>query len=217
MKIAVFLAIIAFLLGIAIFGIYKSLELVTENAALGHSFSAANDELASTRSALNASRSALGEAYLKNAKLEDRAGLMEEKLTKQEDDIKTYGQKLESMSKRLRETASENATLFAKNKQINDQLFRTKLEVEELRGRLSSVAELKIALKEAKIKQRQQKRTKRAVPVLAKVDRVEVVESDNEVDHGPDGNAGFLTKNGKSTFQDLVDIQVLAVESEQVR
>jgi uncharacterized membrane-anchored protein YhcB (DUF1043 family) len=217
MKNSILWAIIAILLGIALFGFLKSLELATRNVVLTNSLGVLKTKLDKTQVSLDSAKQALSESYLKSAELEGRLAVMDKKLNQQARDIKGYLGKISDMSVKLQYTARANASLYAENKGITNQLLRTRLESQEMRTKLSSITELKKAIKELKVKIRQEKKSRKIQPAIQKKavqeKKVLMLPAQEEIMEQPfEGNAGFLIKDGKSTFEGLVDIRVVPAE-----
>lgn len=212
MKTLILWAIIAFLVGISVFGIFKSLELTFRNVVLGRSVTQLKSELDTAQVALKASRQALGESYFNNAELEDRLAQMDTKLNKQAENINGYLAKISLMSEKLQETAKANVVLYASHTEIANQLMREKLDAGEMRKKLSSITELKKAIKELKARLRRSRRADPVAVVVKKKNMPEFPESKEIVGEPFKGNAGFLVKDGKSTFEGLVDIRVVPEE-----
>ncbi|HAJ56428.1 MAG TPA: hypothetical protein DCL35_01515 [Candidatus Omnitrophica bacterium] len=217
MRSPVIWAIIAFLLGISLFGIYKSLELGTKNLVLSNSLSALKTELNMTQASLAAARQSLGDSYMKNAELEGQLALMDKRLDRQAEDIKGYVGKISFMSAKLAETARANAALYAENKGIANQSIRAKLETQEMRNKLSSIAELKKAIKELKVRISKEKKLKPASPSgqkkMARKNKTFALFARKEIIRQPIvGNGGFLIKDGRPTLNGVVDIRVVPAE-----
>lgn len=213
MKTSHFWIIIVFLLGICLFGIYKSVELATRNAVLSHNLNTLKTKLGATEQSLKATRQSLGESYLKNAELEGRLMVLDKKAAEQAAAIKGHLRRIEDLTVKLTHTARANASLSGQNKEINARLFREKLEADEMRHKLSSVVELKKAIKELRVSLKQAK--KKNKPVVKRPAKKKILEMPQEkavVPDTEDGNSGFLIKDGHSTYQDFVDIRVIPAE-----
>jgi predicted RNase H-like nuclease (RuvC/YqgF family) len=212
MKSPVLWVIIALLVGISVFGILKSLELTARNVALSHSVTQLKSELDITQTALKASRQALGDSYLTNAELEGRIAKMDARLNEQAMNIKGYLAKISAMSQKLQETAQANVMLSASRTETANQLMRERFMAREMRMKLSSITELKKAIKELRVSL---KRSPRAKPAAVRKKRMlELSEPKEIVDEPLKGNAGFVVKDGKSTFEGLVDICVVPEEGQ---
>mgnify|MGYP001427327861 CR=1 FL=1 len=211
MKTSILWVIVALLIGISVFGILKSLELTTRSVILGRSVTQLKSELDIAQVALKASRQALGDSYLNNAELEGRLAKMDAKLNEQAMNIKGYLVKISLMSEKLQGTAQANVVLSASHTEIANQLMREKLGVQEMRKKLASITELKKAIMELK---KSLGRSEKVRPdAVAKKKRMLGFPGAKEiVDEPLKGNAGFLVKDGKSTFEGLVDIRVMLEE-----
>lgn len=215
MRIYILWAIIAILLGVSLFGIYKSIELVAKNFALSNALSSLNSELDAAKASLAGTRQSLGDAYLRNAELEGQLAVMDKRLNRQEEDIKGYLDKISSVSEKLKEVARANAALYAENRSMAGQALRSKLETQEMRKKLSSISELKKAIKELKVRISSEKKSK-----AASAHGKNKTEHKKKVSGGfvrreiaeqfVAGNGGFLIKDGRPTFvRRTVDIRVI--------
>ena len=210
MKTALIWVFVALLFGFALFGFFKSLELATRNAILNNSIAMVKDRLDTTDVALKASRQALSDSYLKNAELEGTLAGVELKLTRQSKEIESYVGKISLLSEKLQDTARDNAYLSRRNEEMTNQLMREKLEADEMRSKLSSVVELKKAIRELKIKMRQ---SKKSAPRVSPASASELPERKEITKELIEGNRGYFIKDGQSVFEEIVDIRVVPAES----
>lgn len=211
MKTHVFLAIIAFFLGIALFGIFKSLTLFKRNLGLTYNVGLLAMDLDTAQTSLKKTKAALSDSYLKSAELESDLNDLETKFSKKEKEAKGLIDTINRLSQELKEASDSNENLFGANKELRDRSLRMELENSEMQKRFSSIQELKLAIKELKIKMRQEKQRKlkqlapQAVPQVRKAARPVVLPP-------TEGNMGFFIKDGKSTFDGIVDIEVVPAE-----
>ncbi|HQP91565.1 MAG TPA: hypothetical protein PLU24_02715 [Candidatus Omnitrophota bacterium] len=218
MKNTYFWAIIAVLSGATVFGMYKSIELTAKNLALRGSMHALEAELLTTQKSLASTKKVLGESYLKNAELEGRLIAMDAKVAQQARDIRKHLSKISALSAKLQETAKANAFFSARNQEIAHELFNEKLAADEMRGKLSSITELKKAIKALRSKVKTAVREERLKPAM------QLTEPADEVNKAGisrpkkltksidilDGNGGYLVKEGKSTYTGWIDVDVVA-------
>lgn len=206
-------AIVAILLGFSAFGIFKSVELSVRNAGLNKSMRALERELVLTQKSLATTRNVLGESYLKNAELEGRLIAMDAKVAVQARDIKAHIAKINALSSKLQETARANAFFSARNKEIAHELLAEKLDADEMRRKLSSVVELKKAIKELRVKVKSAIKSERAEAkkaIVAQPERKEILESEPQKLLEPvEGNEGYIIKEGRSTYTGWVDVSVV--------
>ncbi len=213
MKNAHIWAIIAILLGFSAFGIFKSVELSVRNAGLNKSMRALERELVLSQKSLAATRNVLGESYLKNAELEGRLIAMDAKVAVQARDIKAHIAKINALSSKLQETARANAFFSARNKEIAHELLTEKLDADEMRRKLSSVVELKKAIKELRVKVKSAIKSERAEAkkaIVAQPERKEPLNFEPQKPLEPvEGNEGYVIKEGRSTYAGWVDVSVV--------
>ena len=210
MKTSFLWGIIALLLGASVFGVYKSIELLKKNSDLSRAVDNLKLKLVTTEAFLNQTKEALRESQFDNAKLEGKNRVLNSKLSEKEKQLQRYKENLTMLSNKLKQTVEINASLAEKNRETSDRLVRLEFENDEMKNKLSSIPELKKAIKDLKIKIRQEKRSKRAVQT--KQEKILAVPALTEaVDVDLKGNRGYLLKDGRPTF-DAVDIRVLPAE-----
>ncbi len=229
MKISIYVVLIAFLLGIALFGIFKSITLLKHNMELNQAVGRLTLDLETTQSTLKETKQALSDAYLKNSELEGGLKDSQAKLEQKEEELKNSIAHIAQLTEKLKEVVGINEDLSRVNADIQDRTLRTELENSEMKKKLSSVDEMKKAIKELRIKIREEKRKKRVKVVPQKKQKEEKpvpvqppkpllqqseplhaakISLDNTL-----GNKGFFIKDGKSTFEDLVDIRVVPMDA----
>ncbi|MFH0940736.1 MAG: hypothetical protein V1840_02645 [Candidatus Omnitrophota bacterium] len=207
MKTHVFLAIFAFFLGIALFGIFKSVTLFKRNLGLTHKLGLLTMDLDIAQTSLNKTKTALSDSYMKSAELEGNLNDIETKFSKKEKEAEELLNTINKLSQELKEASDFNEDLSEANKELRDRSLRIELENSEIKNKLSSIQELKLAIKELKIKMRmeKQRKPKQPGPPVKNLFKP-VVLSPTE------GNMGFFIKDGRSTFDEIVDIRVVPVE-----
>ena len=214
MKTLVFLALIAFFLGIALFGFFKSLTLFSSNLVLTHKVGLLAMDLDTAQTSLKQTRSALSDSYMKSAELEGSLKYIETKLSNKEKEAQELLDTINKLSQELKDASDVNDILSGANRELSDRSLRIELENSELKNKFSSIEELKLAIKELKIKMRaeKQRKPKQPAPREKKSLKPVVLSSpplDNKI---MEGNMGFFMKDGKSTFDRFVDIEVVPAE-----
>ncbi len=220
MKTHLFLAIFAFLLGIALFGIFKSLTLFSDNQGLTRKVGLLTMDLDVAQTSLDKTKTALSDSYMKSAELEGSLKAVETKLSKKEQEAEELLDTIDKLSQDLKAVSDLNEGLSEANKELSDRALRIELESSELKKRFSSIQELKLAIKELKIKMRQERQRKPKQPVLRgkKISKPALSAEHIALPVQPlgkgiaEGNMGFFIKDGRSTFEGLVDIEVVPVE-----
>lgn len=143
--------IIPFLLGISLFGLYKSLELLKKNTSLTNSIGELNKELTVVRASLKETKDSLGESQQRNAKLEDDINGLEVKLSNTEKEAQKQQRNASILFEKLKEAAEANDSLVAKNEEMEDAFIRMSFENSEMKKKFSSIFELKKAIRELKV------------------------------------------------------------------
>lgn len=207
------LVVIAILVGTSLFGIYKSLELLSENSRLGHSVSFLTTELEGAKNELKAVRSDLSESRMINAQLEDDAADLKGKLTKAQTRLAKFEEYAILLRRKYGEVLVKAKELDEANRRMGERSLRLNLENEGFRMKFSSEKGLKEALRDLR---RQKRASKKRPPAPKKKFLVSppVLEVRPEPVAAPEaGNQGFLVKDGRSTIEQLVDIRVESVPS----
>ena len=210
--------IAALLLGVSVFGMSKSFILLKQNTNLESSLENTQEDLAQVQVSLEDTQKSLRESYTAKIKLEEEVNTLKTQVAQNEKEIQMQLGQIAQLTGKAQETAQVNVALLQEHNILNDRMMRLELENAEMRKTLSSVSELKKALKELRTKMGKvvlKKETKvvkpRKIlvspkPTILSVPKETVVT--NEV-----GNKGFLVQGGQSTFKSFVEIQVTPAES----
>jgi len=197
--------LIALLTGITIFSVFKYVSSLREKNDLTLALS----QIKNQATALENERQNLLQELEKEKQLqqqlhEENTGLKEslmegeEKLAKINADFAHTQEVLEQLNSQLANLKEENTLLKEEKDKMNIQLAEVTQEKDDLKARFSSVAGLKKAIRELKIRMR-----KVGVEIKRKVKYEKIIE----------GNRGFLIKDGKTTFPTKVKIEVVPVSS----
>jgi len=127
-----------------------------------------------------------------NSELKDNIKAARRRLTKLFTEIRAKEKAYDDLNYRFSILKAENVALTEEKEQLNLKLSETNSENESLKVKLSSIEELKKAIRELKIKMRQVRITPK------KAREQEIIE----------GNRGFLVKDGKSTYPVKIRIEV---------
>jgi chromosome segregation ATPase len=225
MKSSVLIVVLALLVGASLFGIFKSLELSKRNADLRASMDLLKGKLSQTEFSLKEARSFIGEVSLKNARLEGEVSSLNKKLSKKEKEILEQGEQISLLIQRFKETAEVNLTLLDQHNSLSSQMVRLELENAEMKKRLSSVDELKKAIKELKARRSLVQQEKRLIQKKGAVREALVKKAPaikKKIFFGPpkssddltSGNEGYVVRQGKSTYEGLVEIRVIPTQDE---
>ncbi len=210
MKLPVTGIVITVLLGAASFGLYKSLELLGENARLSRSVSFLTSELEGTRSELKETKSKLSESSLVNSQLENDLAEIKGKFAKVQDKLSQYHQYTALLRGKYSRVLELAKTMDDQNRQMSEQLMRLTLVNQEMLFKLSSEKGLKDAIRDLRGQTRKRKVVgQRPRPVAPKkTTALTQVQPPASAPEPASGNQGFLVKDGRSTLESLVDIRV---------
>jgi chromosome segregation ATPase len=181
--------LIALLLGIIIFGVYKYTQSLKEQII------ALENEGQALMQTLEKERELEQKLTQENSELQNKLNVSEEKLTKLNEDFAQVQDVIEQLNSQVSGLIAENTTLKEKEDKLIRELTRVYHDKKGLQARLSSITELKKAIKELK---KQVYRVGTEVKEKIKAKNTAIRE----------GNLGFLIKNGKSTYPAKVKIEV---------
>lgn len=217
--------IAALLLGVSVFGMSKSFILLKQNTNLESSLENTQGELTQTQASLEDTQKSLAESSAAKTKLEGEVNTLKTQIAQNEKEIQTQLGQIAQLTGKVQETAQVNVALLEEHNALTDRTTHLELENAEMRRTLSSVSELKKALKALRTKIRgvvlkketKVVKTKKIVvspkPAISSVPKEAVVTNKEAVVTNEAGNNGFLVKSGQSTFKGSVEIQVTPVES----
>jgi len=200
---------LALVLGVAFFGIYKSMELLKQNTALSQSLNDVKVELAGTEIALSQTKDLLRRSDARNVELIKDVETATTKLSKIEEGFFVYQKRLDRLSNKLKVATKTNTALGIKNIETLDRLMRAEFENSEMKKTLSSVVELKRAIRELKKKPSKEKSLAPSGKPFIWFWNVPPVKA---AEKPLEGNKGFFVKDGESTFKKVVTINVLPEE-----
>jgi chromosome segregation ATPase len=181
--------LVALLLGIIIFGVYKYILSLKEQIM------ALEDEGQALMQTLEKERELEQKLTQENSELQDNLKVSEEKLTRLNDDFAQVQDVIEQLNSQASGLIAENTTLKEKEDKLIKELTRVYNEKKGLQARLSSITEPKKAIKEL---------NKQVYKVGTEVK--EKIKAKNTAIR--EGNYGFLIKNSKSTYPAKVRIEV---------
>jgi chromosome segregation ATPase len=193
--------IIAVLAGITVFCVYRYIASVRENNSLSANIRQLNTDVQSLENEKNGLVKDLDREKEINSVLnQDITGLKDnlaqskERMVQIEADFLASQKTVENLNSEFSLVKAENTALRDQVQGLQLDISQAKAEREQMQQRLSSIAELKKAIKELRQKTRLAKRQ-----VQNRVDMKEKMVS---------GNEGFLIKNGKSIFSGIIKIKV---------
>lgn len=196
--------LIAFLLGAGLVSVLHYSFLLQEKAGLSRALEEVNARIlvlekdkAHLVQSLNAGREAL-------KKLDEEKTLLDRTIEAQGKSISALTVELEKTNGRLEELNSGYSLLRCENTALKAQLFFVAREEAKMRYSMTSLPELKKAIRGLKKK----KTRVPASPVVRK-------ERPKRAAEGQilEGNKGFLTRNGKPTFVKTIKIEVVPTSS----
>jgi len=109
---------------------------------------------------------------------------------------------IEELNARVSVAQAENTALLSENNSLKTQLSEVAQEKEMLQARLSSIAELKKAIREVK---KQMRQARRDITAAVRPQEARIIE----------GNRGFIIKNGLPTYPTRVKIEVRPLPDQQ--
>ncbi|MCX5708636.1 MAG: hypothetical protein NTY14_06680 [Candidatus Omnitrophica bacterium] len=193
--------IIAVLAGITFFCVYKYIASVHENNSLSANIRQLNIDVQALEGEKNGLVQDFGrEKEINSALNQDITGLKDsldqskERMAKLETDFQASRKTIEDLNSEFSLVKAENTALRDQVQGLQLDISQAKAEKEQMQVRLSSVAELKKAIRELRQKARLAKKQ-----VQNRIKAIEKIIL---------GNSGFLVKNGKSTLSGTIKIKV---------
>lgn len=185
--------LIALLTGLALLSIFKYAILLKEKYDLSSALELTKEQAA----ALEAEKQNLLELYQQlsreNEQLKGGLRASEEKLAKLGADFASAAKTIEDLNSFISIAEAEITALREENKGLEFELGNASQAKEALEARMSSVTELKKAIRQLKVHMRQ-----------VKVGKKKNIDAQKAIQ----GNRGFLTKDGKFTYPAKVKIEV---------
>ncbi len=217
MKLSLFLVFVAFLLGVAIFGFYKSLELVQENEDIKLSVTELELKLDTSHKLLKDSRTSLSDMVKKNAGLQGEILDLNQKLEQRSGEIQGYLQELAVLAESFNQSVQANTELMGQSDSLTQEKMRLELENLEMKKRLSSVPELKRAITEVRVREREERIRQREERVREaarlREQRASGARDEEPAPSDEGGNAGYFVRDGKD-IDEKVDIRVIPVSED---
>ena len=184
--------IIAVLLGITVFSVYKYIASVKENNDLSANIRQLNTDVKALENEksglvkdLNQEKELNSALSQENTGLKDNLNQTQAKLAQMETDFRASQKTNEDLDSQISLVKVENTVLRDQIQGLELGINQAKADKEQLQARLSSIAELKKAIKELRQKAR-----------LAKKQVQERIETKERIILG---NNGYLIKDGKPT------------------
>lgn len=193
-------AVIAFLCGATAFSLYEYVSLLSEKSGLQAHIEEAEQELAKLAT-ITQERNQFAQD---NTLLREQINEKQASLAQFREKLGLSEKALEDMTERLAIARSESLLLAAEADSARLQARTAAEERDQLQARLSSIKELKNAIRELKYKARLDRRQVRLQ--LLKERPVENGRAESVL---LVGNGGFLIKNGKPTYPSRINIQVI--------
>lgn len=198
--------LIAFLLGITIFSVFKYLSFFKEKYLLLNELNRMKSEVAALGNekhnllqTLEERKELQEQLSAQNSQLQEHLKTNQSKLDKTDAEFaqaKVLKVLIEHLNSELASLEAQNQTLKEEKDSLSVKLSQVTQEKEGLKARFGSLVELKKAIKELKMKMRQASRKVKPTPVRDRIIR---------------GNQGFLIKNGKPTYPGRIKIEIIAV------
>ncbi len=192
----------AFLLGVAVFGVYKAAALAKENNGL-------KIELVKANVSAEAFRGRMRTAECKNEIFLDDLAVLKKKLESKEAEVQSQLKHIALLTQKFQETAVAYANLAKDTQKRSDDYMALAFENADLKAKLSEVKGIRRQIR--KIQRRGNKAVvqsrKMAAPALQKnvgptclADAISLAVSA--------GNEGYIVKEGEPTYPKQVEITV---------
>jgi chromosome segregation ATPase len=188
------LILIVFLIGVIIFAIFQYILSLKEQVLVLE-----NEEQALLQTLEN-ERQLKQKLVEENAQLQENLKPSEENLVALDTDLNEAKNKIEELGSHIHLLKAENIALREKNASLASGLDSVVKEKDNLQAKLSSIVELKKAIKELR---------RQAYKVGQEIK--EEIQNDIIME----GNRGFLLKEGKSTYSAKVKIEVKPLPSDK--
>jgi len=192
--------LIALLLSITIFSVFKYVSSVKERYDLLNSLNQTKElaaVLANEKQGLlqdlEKEKELQKQLNQENSALKDNLRLSEEKIAKLDTDFTQAQKDIEQLASRFSILKAENKALIDKNSRLGSKVNGFSQENERLKVKLNSIAELKKAIRELK---------KQAYKVGV------IVKQKLEAKRAMEGNRGYLIKDGRFTYPARIKIEV---------
>ncbi len=199
--------IIAFLLGVTGFCVYKYVISINENNSLSANILRLNKDVKALEDEKNSLEIDLErENELNNVLNQENTGLKsnltisQEKLAQLETDFQSSRKVIDELNTQFSLVKTENTALRDQIQEMELNINQAKSDKEQLQARLSSISELKKVIKELRQAARQVKKQTRK--------RIEAKERIIA------GNSGFIIKDGKPTAPGKIKIEVEPLPSD---
>lgn len=208
---------VAFLFGFALFGLFISLFLLQKNQVQKQDFEQQLDDL---RLDLEKTRGSLEIAESARTDLENDLVVLRSTLVSKEKALTRALKSLEALEEKAQELLKSQQELQDNNLEMRDFSLRLQLENLELKKRLSSVQDLKEAIRMLKKRKVSVGRSKKkastffTIPASSEKQKsqpllLKAVKREEE----PSGNEGFVVRDGRTTLGDRVEIRVAPAEA----
>lgn len=191
--------IIAFLLGVSVFSVYRYILSIKEKYALLEAIDKGKTQIAALENEKqNILQTLEKEEKInlglsqKNARLRENLKAGRQKIARLFLEVVAAGKDAERLDSQVSALKAENAAIQEEEANLRPDLARISREKEALESRLSSIAELKKAIKELKKGQ----------------NRVALKKKEPKTELAPEGNRGYLVKDGVPISPPKVKIEV---------
>ena len=192
--------LIALLLSITIFSVFKYVSSVKERYDLLNSLNQTKElaavlanEKQGLLQELEKEKELQKQLSQENSALKDNLRLSEEKAAKLDTDFTQAQKDIDQLASRFSILKAENKALIDKNSRLGSKVNGFSQENERLKVKLNSIAELKKAIRELK---------KQAYKVGV------IVKQKAEAKRAMEGNRGYLIKDGRFTYPARIKIEV---------
>lgn len=196
----------------AVFGIYKSLDLARDNNELQLSLDGFKIELAKTSVLARKSRERIQTVESRNEILLDSIAVLERKLEAKESEVQEQLKNIALLTQKFQETAAAYTDLAKDTQKRSDDYMALAFENANLKAKLASAKGGKRRLPQRLRAQRENNKVtaqsqKMAAPVLQKNAAPTCLAEAISLAAG-EGNEGYIVKEGECTYTKQVEISV---------
>jgi len=190
--------LIAFLAGVTIFSGFKYFAALKQRYGLLTNINQLNSQVTALENEKQSLVRDLGAVSQENLLLKDDLKLNKDRLSRVDAEFQAAQKTIEELNAQISAVKAENIVLTDQMGSLKLEVAQAAQEKEKLQARLSSITELKKAIKELRQKIRMAKRgikmrTREAIVL---------------------GNRGYLIKDGKPTYPSKIKIEVQPLPSE---
>ena len=187
------------LAAVTIFSVFEYIAAQKEKSALLKNLNQAQAQVVSLEEALEKEKELESTLGQENLTLKDELKTNTDKFAQLDANLQNSRKTIDDLTTQIALSKAENTALSEEKDKLSLDLIRVSQERDTLRVRLSSVPELKKAIKEVKVQ------IHKAKVIIREITKKRIIIV---------GNRGFLVKNGENTFPiSKIKIEVMPASS----